>query len=272
MSVKILYIGQIVGKAGVYCVKHMLRKLVTEHEIDFVAANCDSVTGGFGMGKNHSIYLRKLGVDCLIGGESIYFKIDMVSQLKKSRYILRPANYPPGNPGYGWGVYAAGDKEVGIISMLGQSGFNRVHLSNPFTFAPEVIRRVRERTPYILFDFHATTTAEKYTMFYHLDGKVSAVVGSHFKVQTSDARILPGGTAVICDAGRTGSMMSVGGLDPEIEIGKYVTGIPERSKDSFEGLEFQGIIITLKDDGTAASIDTLRLPVKEDAGEGARNS
>jgi metallophosphoesterase (TIGR00282 family) len=265
---RILFVGEIVGKAGVFCLKTGLSALKAEKGIDFVIANGEGTTGGFGLGKNHSIYLHKLGVDVITGGEKIYYKKDLVPFLPKASFIMRPANYPPGNPGRGYRVFQVGDKKLGVIVLLGQSGFNRVHLSNPFTFLPEIVAKLKQDTDTIILDFHAATTAEKYTMFYHADGKVSAVIGTHAKAITSDAAVLPGGTGVICDTGRTGSLGSVGGLDPEKEISKYLTGIPERSVETGQNLEIQGAVIDISDDGKAKSIEALRYPIKGEYHEG----
>lgn len=259
MSVRVLFIGEIVGKAGVFCVKKLLPDLKKEREIDFVIADAEGTTGGFGLGKNHAIYLHKLGIDVLTGGERIYFKMDMVPFIQKASFILRPANYPPGNPGRGWRVYPVKDRHVGVVCLLGQSGFTRVHLSNPYTFLPELISRIKQETNIIIVDFHATTTAEKYTMFYHADGKVSAVIGTHTRVLTADETILPGGTGVICDTGRTGSINSVGGIDPEVEVQKFLTQIPERSKDAWQDLELQGVLLDIDDEGHTTKIERLRI-------------
>lgn len=260
---RVLFLGEIVGKAGIFCIKKELPKFREANNIDFVIANGDGTTGGFGMGKNHSIYLHKLGIDVLTTGECVYYKRDMVQHIQKASYILRAANYPPGNPGRGWKVYQSGDFKVGVINMMGQSGFNRVHLSNPFSYVPEIVKRIKEETNYIILDFHACTTAEKYTMFHHVDGLVSAVVGTHMKSLTADAQILSKGTAVLCDAGRTGSLQSVGGLSADIEIQKFLTHIPERSRDAWDGLEMQGAIIDLNEDGKAESIELIRHICKE---------
>jgi hypothetical protein len=258
MSVRILCIGEVVGKAGAFCIKKLLPEIKKKENIDFVIANTEGVTGGFGIGKNHSVYMRKLGINCQTLGEKGYFKKDIVDHIVKAPYLLRPANYPPGNPGRGWRIYDCGDKRIGVITMLGQSGFNRVHLSNPFLYAPELAAKLRAETDIVLMDFHAATTAEKYTMFHLMDGKVSAVIGSHTKALSADEHVLPGGTAVICDTGRTGSLESVGGLDPEIEIQKFVTSIPERSRDYWKTMELQGAIVEIGDDGKAESIRRIR--------------
>ena len=255
---RILFLGEIVGKAGVYCIKTLLQDIKEQYSIDFVIANGEGATGGFGIGKNHSIYLHKLGIDVITSGECIYYKLDMVNHIKKAPYILKPANYPPGTPGRGWKIYSIGERNLAVINLLGQSGFNRVHLSNPYTYLPELVSKISQETKNIIVDFHAATTAEKYSMFFHADGLVSAVIGTHFKVLTADAQIFPQGTAIITDVGRVGSFDSVGGLDPEIEIQKYVTQIPERSKDAWENLELQGCIIELNQYGKTESIEVIQ--------------
>ncbi|MBP7495248.1 MAG: YmdB family metallophosphoesterase, partial [Spirochaetales bacterium] len=141
-----------------------------------------------------------------------------------------------------------------------------------YTLLPQIVNRIQETTPFILVDFHAATTAEKYSLFFFAEGMVSAVIGSHSRVLTADGRVLPGGTAILCGAGRTGSLNSVGGLDPEIEIQKFLTQIPERSKDAWDLLELQGAVIELGDNGKARSIETIRIPCTEVPDERNRNS
>ena len=263
-SLKILFIGEIVGSPGVFCVKKLLPVIKKEKSIDFVIANADGVTGGFGIGKNHSIYLHKLGIDVITAGECVYYKLDMVPHISRAPYILRPANYPYGNPGRGWLVHSLeSGRKIAVVSLLGQSGYNRTHLTNPYSLLPSLVKKIREETGTIIVDYHAVTTAEKNTMFYHMDGQVSAVIGTHTKALSADERILLGGTAVITDAGRTGSLNSVGGLDPEIEINKFLTQIPERSKACWEMLELQGVIIHINSRGKATSIERLRWECKE---------
>ncbi|MDR1894452.1 MAG: YmdB family metallophosphoesterase [Spirochaetales bacterium] len=264
MGVKVLYIGEIVGKAGIFCVKTLLPEIKKTLNPDFIIANGEGATGGFGLGKNHSIYLKKLGIDVLTGGEKIYYKKDLVPHMAKASYILRPANYPPGNPGRGWRVYGLpGGRKIAVICLLGQTGFPRVHLSNPYTFLPDIVARLKEETPIIVLDFHAATTAEKQTMFYHGGPLLSAVFGSHGKVQTSDEGVLKEGAAVITDAGRTGSQVSVGGLDSRIEIDKFLTQIPERSQDAWEFPELQGLFVEIGEDGKALSAERIKIPCKE---------
>ena len=265
MSIRILYVAEIVGKAGVFTVKKLLPSVVRERKIDFVIGNADSATGGAGLGRQHAVYLRKLGLEAITTGECAYYKRDIVEQMPKAPYLLRPANYPYGNPGRGYKVFscpAAGGAKIAVVQLLGQAGFSRVHLANPYQAITDLSHKLREETPIVILDFHAATTAEKVSMSYHAAGHVSAIIGSHTKAQTADARIT-NGTAYITDAGRTGSLMSVGGLDPATRIGEYLSGISAWAKDGTASLELQGCVVEVGDDGRAISIEALRIPCAE---------
>jgi len=256
--IRVLFIGEIVGKSGVWCVKELLPKLKKERVIDFVIADGEGATGGFGIGKNHAVYLHKLGIDVITTGECSYYKKDIVEHFTRSPYMLRPANYPPKNPGRGFMVYACNGRKIAVMSLLGVSGFKRVHLKNPYSLLPRLLESITSETNTVILDYHAVTTAEKATMFACADGKLSAVVGTHTKAITADERILAGGTAVITDAGRTGSLESVAGLDATIEIRKLTTLVHEYSKEAWARLELQGVIIDVDDAGKATSIMRLR--------------
>lgn len=263
MGIRVLYVGEIVGKAGVFTVKKLLSRVRKEYAVDLVIGNADSATGGAGLGRQHAVYLRKLGLEVMTMGECCYYKKDLVEHYPKAPYILRPANYPHGNPGRGWKVFQTPKGKVGVMQLLGQAGFSRVHLANPYQAVTELTRKLNEETKVVILDFHAATTAEKQTMFRHVDGHLSAVVGSHGKTITADARVLPGGTACITDAGRTGSLQSVGGQDAATRIGEYMSGIPVWAKDGTAGLELQGCLIDIDEGGRALSIEALRVPCEE---------
>jgi 2',3'-cyclic-nucleotide 2'-phosphodiesterase len=266
VSIRILYVAEIVGKAGVFTVKKLLPAAIRDLKADFVIGNADSATGGAGLGRQHCVYLRKLGLEAITTGECAYYKRDIVEQMPKAPYLLRPANYPYGNPGRGYKVFscnaASGGAKIAVVQLLGQAGFSRVHLANPYQAITDLGRKLREETPIVILDFHAATTAEKLTMSYHAAGLVSAVIGSHTKAQSADARVTRG-TACITDAGRTGSLMSVGGQDPATRIGEYLSGIPAWAKDGSAGLELQGCLIEVGEDGRALSIEALRIPCAE---------
>lgn len=258
MSVRILYIAEIVGKTGVFIVKKLLPGLKRDLEPDLVVACADGATGGAGVGRAHAAYLRKLGVDVVTTGERAFYKKDIVELFPKASWLLRPANYPHGVPGHGWKIFASGEKKAAIIQLLGQSGFPRTHLANPFLLVDDLLPRLKQETPVVIVEFHAATTAEKITMAAHLDGRVAAVIGAHTRVPTADCRVSAGGTAAVTDAGRTGTLLSVGGMDPESRVREYLTGIPEWSRDGGRILELQGCLIEVGDDGRALSIAPVR--------------
>ena len=260
---KILYVGEIVGKAGVFTVKKTLAKAKAELGADFVIGNADSATGGAGLGRQHSVYLRKLGLEAITLGDCCYYKRDIIEAYAKAPYLIRPANYPYGNPGRGYHVFNTPKGKVAVVELLGQAGFPRVHLANPFQAILDLSRKLREEAPVIVLDFHAATTAEKEAMARHADGLVSAVIGSHGKTLTADARVLPGGTASITDAGRTGSLLSVGGQDAATRINEFISGIPAWAKDGTAGLELQGCLVEVGADGRAMSMRSLRIPCEE---------
>jgi calcineurin-like phosphoesterase len=152
---------------------------------------------------------------------------------------------------------------VAVTVLLGQSGFGKLHGDNPFSLLPSLLERLRQETPYVIVDFHAGATGEKKTLFAAADGRCSAVIGSHTRVQTADETVLPGGTAVISDAGRTGSAESVGGVDRAGRIGEYLTGIPEWTKEALDKPELQGVLVDLDKSGKALSIRRIRLALPE---------
>ena len=264
---KILFIGEIVGKAGIFTLKKILKDFIEKNDIGFVIANGNGATGGFGIGKNHSIYLKKLGINVITTGECAYYKKDIVQHFPKANYLLRPANYPPGNPGRGWGIYTIGDQKVGVINMLGLFGYSRVHLSNPYTYLPELIKKIKQETNIIITNFHSLTTAEKQTMFYHMNGSVSAIVGTGVKSLTADGTVSPEGSAYITDCGRTGALQSVGGLNPDIEIQKFLTQIPERSSDFWSDQYMQGVVLEINKNGKAEKIETINKKCEDEPDE-----
>jgi 2',3'-cyclic-nucleotide 2'-phosphodiesterase len=263
LGIRILYIGEIVGKAGIWCVKNALPVLKQSEKPDLVIANGDGTTGSFGLGRQHAGYLRKMGIDVITGGECIFYKKDLVEGFDSIPYVIRPANFPSESPGRGWRFAQVGNQRVAIVSLLGRVGFNRVHSENPFTALPLLADRLHQETPYVIVDFHAGATAEKQAFFFHADGKVSAVIGSHGRVQTSDETILPNGCGVITDAGRTGSMDSVGGVDPQLKIREYVTRIPDWSRDAWAKPSLQGVVIDLDKSGKTSAIRRIMMDCDE---------
>lgn len=263
MSIRILYLGEIVGKAGVFAVKKQLPGLRERYRPDLVVASGNGVTGGSGIGKAHSVYLRKLGIDVVTTGEGAFYKKDIVEAFPAEPWMLRPANHPSGVPGRGFRVYKAGKGRVAVVQLLGQAGFNRVHLDNPFVVLDEVIQRLRGECDAVVVEFRAPTTAEKQSMFHHANGKVAAVIGSYARTLTADGAVSTLGTAYITDAGMTGASDSVRGFDPEPVIREYLTGIPSWDREGGSRPEVQGCLIDIEENGKATGLETLRIPCKE---------
>jgi hypothetical protein len=260
---RILYIAEPVGKPGLFTLRHTLGALKNEFQPDFVCGGGDGATSGFGLGKNHAFYLHKVGLQAVTLGECAYYKKDLHPMMPTLHFLLRPANFPETNPGRGWRIYTTPAGKIGVVSLLGQGGYTKTHLPSPMTTLDAILDRVRRETPHVLVDFHAATTAEKATFFHWADGKVSAVVGSHQKVPTADARVLPQGTAVMTDSGRTGSRQSVGGFAPAKEIERFLTGVPDRSEEWWADLTVQGVFIETDDAGRARSVQPFQRSCKE---------
>ena len=260
---KVLFLGEIVGRCGIGVIKNALKKYREDNGIDLVIANGEGATGGFGLGFQNALTLQHMGIDILTIGEKSFFKIDMVEGIGKRSSILRPANYPEGVPGRGVKYVTVGDTKVCVVNFLGMCNFNNPHLNNPFLAAAGLIDQIRSETPVIFYVFHASATAEKVAMGHHLAGRVSAVVGTHSKALTADARILDGGTAYITDLGRCGASESVGGFAPEPEIRKFRTHVMTRSMESWEKPQMQGLLVEVDGrSGKALSVETVKLDVE----------
>jgi metallophosphoesterase (TIGR00282 family) len=258
---KIFYTAEIVGKAGIYAFKKAMPELKTKYPYDFLIACADGATGGNGCGRSHAAYIHKLGANVITLGECCFYKKDLTENIEKIPYVLRPENLNDEAPGFGARIYKAGNEKIAVAVLLGQNGFSRLHSGSPFSALPSLLERMGQETPYIVIDFHAQASAEKKTLFYAADGRCSAVIGSHSRVMTADETVMPGGTAVISDAGRTGSAESVGGCDTAYRIREYLSGIPEWTKDAWDAPELQGVFIDIGKDGKALSIERVRIPV-----------
>ena len=259
---RLLYVAEIVGKAGIYCFKKTIADLKKEKKIDFVIAGCDGATGGNGLGYNHAIYLHKLGADVLTTGDCCFYKKDLTENIDQTSFVLRPANLPRGAPGFGYRNYRSGDQKIAVAVLMGQFGFSRIHAENPLAFLDGLLEKLRAETPTVALDIHAVTSAEKQILFAAAAGRVSAAIGSHTRVQTADERVLPCGTAVITDAGRSGSFYSAGGTETEARIKEYISGIPDWTKEAWEGCELQGVLVDIDGGGKALSVERLRVPVE----------
>jgi metallophosphoesterase (TIGR00282 family) len=228
--VRILFVGDIVGKPGRRILARMLPSLRREHSIDFVIANGENSAGGFGITRETFDEILAAGVDVVTGGNHTWHAREVFALLDSDLRLLRPANYPPGTPGRGSGVFglppAQSGAAVAVLNLEGRIFMDP--LDSPFRVGWEQAERLREETPVVVVDMHAEATSEKMALAWYLDGRVSTVVGTHTHVQTADERILPGGTAFISDVGMTGPRDSVIGMAREDVLQRFLTLLPAR--------------------------------------------
>jgi len=258
---KILFIGDIVGKPGRQALAAFLRKVQEAHGIDLTVANGENAAGGFGITPETAADLLRLGVDVITSGNHIWDKKEVLGYIPKENRLLRPLNYPPGAPGYGSVVVTARDGTK--VAVLNVSGRVFMHdLDCPFRATLAEIEALAGEARVRVVDFHAEATSEKIAFGRFLDGRVSAVVGTHTHVQTADERVLPGGTAYISDLGMTGPAESVIGVEADIVVRKFLTGMPERFETAKGPAQFQGAVVTIDPgSGLALGIERVSLAV-----------
>ena len=258
---RILFIGDIVGKAGRQAVEGLLERILADHRIDFTVANGENAAGGMGITPAIASDFLDLGVDVLTSGNHIWAKKEIVPFLDEEERLLRPANYPSGVSGRGTGIFPLGNgKKVGVLNLEGRV-FMR-NLECPFRVGEKEVEKLKGQTPIILVDFHAEATSEKVALSWFLNGKVSAVVGTHTHVQTADEKILSGGTAYITDAGMTGPLASVIGIRRQIALERFLTQVPAKFDVATEEIELQGVILEVDEQtGKSRSIERIRVPL-----------
>jgi 2',3'-cyclic-nucleotide 2'-phosphodiesterase len=257
MPVKLLFIGDIIGKSGRQAISRGLHRLVDRHMVDLVIANGENAAGGFGLTEEVAGELFKQGIDLITSGNHIWDKRDALDYLKREERIIRPANYPEGTPGASSALLkTAGGVKVAVLNLEGRVFMN--NLECPFRVADREIARLKQETPVILVDFHAEATSEKSSLGWYLDGRVSAVIGTHTHVQTADDRLLPGGTAYISDAGMTGAFDSVIGIRKEEAIQKFLTQLPVKFEVAKGNIRLNGVIVEVDEmSGKARGIERI---------------
>ncbi len=258
---KILCIGDVVGRPGREALVNQLPALRRAHAIEFCVVNCDNAAGGRGLTPPIAKTILAAGADVLTCGNHVWDQASLLPMLKEDRRVLRPANDTEA-VGFGYGVYASSpgrgtETKIAVIHLEGQLFMNNEH--SPFDCLDEILPKVPKGTP-IIVDMHAEATSEKQALAYHADGKVSAVVGTHTHVQTADERLLPGGTAYISDLGMTGAYDSVIGMVPEVSVQRFRSGgrVPHRLAKT--GVVICGAIIDIdSSSGRARSIERLQV-------------
>ena len=253
----VLCVGDVFGEPGRRVLATFLPRLRTELELDLVVANVENAAAGFGVTPALARGFLDLGVDVMTSGNHVWDRKEIIGYIVKENLLLRPANYPAGTPGVGSVVVKAGAQQVGVLNLQGRTFMAPIDC--PFARADEEIARLRAETPIIVVDMHAEATSEKQAMGWYLDGRASAVVGSHSHVQTADERVLPAGTAYLTDLGLTGPIDSVIGVEPELAIQRFRTGMPNRFEPARGRARLQGAVIRIApDSGHALSIERIQ--------------
>ena len=224
----ILAVGDLVGNVGIQELKKRLPKIKKDYKIDFTIVNAENSAEGMGITEKNFNDILSIGVDCITMGNHTWGKKDIFKFIDHPK-LLRPNNYPEGVCGKGYNIYKCNNKKIAIINSMGRAEIN-IGLENPFLITNKIVEEIKNDVDIIILDFHAEATAEKVAMGYFLDGKVTAVFGTHTHVQTADEKILPKGTAYITDIGMTGPKYSALGMDLDVAIKRFTTSLPERYK------------------------------------------
>jgi metallophosphoesterase (TIGR00282 family) len=262
--VKLLFIGDIVGQPGRRAVKELVPRLREAHGIHFVIANGENSAGGSGITPKTADEIFSAGVDVITSGDHLWDQKDVIELLQNEKRFLRPLNYPPGTPGQGSGVFEVpgsgfrvpGSLSVAVLNLQGRTFMPG--LENPFHAARAEVDKLRHQTKLIFVDIHAEATSEKIALARMLDGRVSAVVGTHTHVQTADEQIFPGGTAYLTDAGFTGPHESVLGREIGPVIQRFLTSMPQRFEVAKERVLLHGAVIEIDDvSGNASHIQRI---------------
>ncbi len=261
---RILFVGDVVGKVGRRVLKEKLRKVQTEVEADFTIVNVENAAGGFGVTGSVWDELRRLPVDVFTSGNHIWDKKETLPLLDSEPRLLRPANYPAGNPGRGHCVVAS--KSGVPVAVLNLQGLVfMVPVESPFVVADRLLAEVSAQAKVVFVDMHAEATSEKQAISWYLDGRASAVIGTHTHVPTADERILPGGTAALTDSGMTGPYEGVIGFQPRAVLERFLLGTPRALEPATRGAQLRGVVVDV-DEATGRARSIARVTVDGDAG------
>jgi metallophosphoesterase (TIGR00282 family) len=262
-ELRLLFLGDIVGRPGRELVRRGLPSLIEHYNVDLVIANAENAAAGRGVTREIGDSLLGWGVDVMTSGNHIWAQRETADYIGAEARLLRPANFPAGVPGNGsYLARTAAGRPVGVINVMGRVFMQSI--DDPFTRVLEEVEAMQRRTRVIVVDFHAEATSEKVAMGWHLDGKVTAVIGTHTHVQTADEQILPGGTAYLTDAGMTGPHDSVIGVEKTAVIDKFLRGMPVRMETATGNPRLNGILIAADETtGKATSVRRLSLSAQE---------
>ncbi len=250
-------IGDIIGRPGRQAIRELLPNLRQQYGLDLVIANAENVAGGFGLTLATAMELLNAGVDVLTSGNHIWAQQEIISHLDGDMPILRPLNYPSGVPGRGYLV----NRQTMVVNLIGRTFMGDVDC--PFRAIDQLLNEGKHKPRVIIVDFHAEATSEKIAMGHYLDGRVSAVLGTHTHVGTTDTRLFPQGTAYVTDVGMTGPIDSVIGMETDVIIQRFLTGIPHRMSVAKGRTMFNAVSVRIDErSGRATSIDRIYKEVR----------
>ena len=260
---RLLFVGEVVGRPGRDLVTRGLKAIVSAHRVDCVIVNVENAAAGFGVTPEIANEFLDAGAHVMTGGNHTFDKKEILPFFSQESRLLRPANLPAGAPGAGHYVArATNGVNVGVINVMGRVFMHAI--DDPFRVVLTEIEKVKKDAAVVLVDFHAEATSEKVAMGWHLDGRVTAVVGTHTHVQTADERLLLQGTAYITDAGMTGPHDGVIGVERQAILSRFLTGLPQRFETARENPRLSGIIIDADErSGRATAITRLSLSLKD---------
>jgi 2',3'-cyclic-nucleotide 2'-phosphodiesterase len=259
-AVKLLFVGDVVGGIGRRTLASLLPGIRDEHEPDFVVVNGENAAGGVGITQKTARELLELGADAITLGNHAYRHREVYGLLDREERIVRPANYPKGSPGRGHTVVERDGMRLGVTNLSGLVFLQAVR--SPFAEADAVLAELRDRADAVLVDMHAEATSEKVAMGWHLDGRVTACVGTHTHVPTADARVLPGGTAYVTDVGMTGPRGGVIGVKRELALERFLSLTNVRFETSDEDPWLNAVLVEADGEGRATAIEQILLPAR----------
>jgi metallophosphoesterase (TIGR00282 family) len=258
---RVLILGDVVGRPARRAIRDLVPSLIERERIDLAIANAENAAGGIGVDLKSAKELLSSGLDVLTSGNHIWKKKEIYQYMDEHSELIRPANYPEGAPGRGWCAWQNDDGLKALIINVRGRVFMPNHVDDPFRSVDAICRERGRHSRVIIVDMHAEATSEKNAMGWHLNGRASIVFGTHTHVQTSDDRILPGGTAYITDVGMCGPLDSVIGMEKETVIKGFLSQLPRQFEVAHENVVLQGIIVDVDDDsGQAREIRRLRIP------------
>ena len=259
-AVKVLFVGDVVGGIGRRTLAALLPGLLDQHRPDFVVANGENAAGGVGITEKTARELLELGADAITLGNHAYRHRDAYEFLDREERVVRPANYPKGSPGRGHTVVERDGARLGVVNLSGMVFMQAMR--SPFSEVDALLADLGDRVDAVLVDMHAEATSEKVAMGWHVDGRATAVLGTHTHVPTADARVLPGGTAYVTDVGMTGPRGGVIGVKREQAIERFLTLTHVRFETSADDPWLNGVLVEADGEGRATAIEQLLLPAR----------